>query len=417
VAVRDTRATSADEAVQDPRRSALARLVFDFRVVSLTVTFVSLIGAEGSKAPLVVGLLVAVIMSVVPLLMWERVGPLIARHPIFMAFDLLITMSILGVIGADSPFFFYTLGTALLSGVVYGWVGAAIASPFLVIAYLSGLSAQDLINYDFQWFQIIAGDPALYPLAAAAGAAVSRLLDRQIRTETLLRETSWSNAIERERSRIAREMHDSLAKTLYGIALQASALRRWVTKDPARAQEEAAVLAAAAEVAAREGRQLIFDLRADDLDAGLTEAFTNYVQRWSERSGVGCEYEVDIEDAVAPSVRWELFQILKEALDNVEQHAGAGSVRLRLSSSGNDLELVIHDDGKGCDRSNVRSKGDGHYGIVGMSERAERIGGSFTFESASGAGTKIIVRAPLETSDQRNVSLGEVSWQTTSSGS
>jgi signal transduction histidine kinase len=386
--------------------------VFDFRVVALTITFVSLFGSRNEMEVVLPGLLLAVVMSVIPLLFWHRLGPFVSRHPLFLAIDLLVSMGILSVIGTGSPFFYYTIGTALLSGVVYGWTGALVFSPFLVIAYLSGLSAQDWIERDLNAFQVVIGLPVLYPLAAGAGAAVRRLVDRLIKTEQDLREAAWSTAADRERSRIAREMHDSLAKTLHGIALQASALTRWVEKDPRRARGEARSLAAAAESAASQGRQLIYDLRADELDSDAGETLERYLERWGERLAITASFLNDVHVVLPPSVRWELFQILKESLNNVENHAHASAVSVLFRQSERELTMAIEDNGSGCAPGvPERRMGEGHFGLVGMKERAARLGGSLDFSSRESEGATVLVRIPFGGVDISQIAIEEAEWQ------
>jgi signal transduction histidine kinase len=411
VASGEGRAAGRSPVEEDPRLVALCRLVFDFRVVALTITFVSLLGSDNEMQVVLPGLLLAVVMSVVPLLLWHRLGAFVSRHPLFLAVDLLVSMGILSVIGAGSPFYYYTIGTALLSGVVYGWTGALVFSPFLVVAYLSGLSPQDWIESDLDPFQVLVGLPILYPLAAAAGAAVRRLVDRLISTEQELRDAAWSTAADRERSRIAREMHDSLAKTLHGIALAASALPRWVEKNPDRAAGEARALATAAETAATEGRQLIYDLRADELDSNIGEAFERYVYRWAERHGIDASFSRHLRDPVPPSVRWELFQILKESLTNIERHAHASSVWVLLRQSDTELTMAIEDNGRGCGPELPDRRGrEGHFGLVGMKERAARLGGSLEFASQEGEGVTVLVRIPLGAATISQIALEE-KWQ------
>ena len=161
------------------------------------------------------------------------------------------------------PFFYFTLCTALLGGLLYGPAGAAIFSLLLVAVYLWSLSVRagvDDIPYTFQTY---VGLPALYPLVAAAGAAARRLLDRQAEAEAELAEEQGRAAAEAERARLARDMHDSLAKTVSGIGFSALALSRRIERDPEGAADEARRLADDARQATRQAREIIVGLRQE----------------------------------------------------------------------------------------------------------------------------------------------------------
>src|ERR671930_2798841 len=84
-------------------------------------------------------IVVAAVASLVPLLRWDRVGPAIVRHPSYLAGELVLAALILVLTGVDSPFFFFTLGTALLGGLVYGYPGAALFSFMLIAGYAYAL--------------------------------------------------------------------------------------------------------------------------------------------------------------------------------------------------------------------------------------------------------------------------------------
>ena len=161
--------------------------------------------------------------------------------------------------------------------------------------------------------------PALYPLIAAAGAGLRGLLDRQAATESEL-------ASQSERARLARDMHDSLAKTVSGMGFAALALARHIERDPATAAAEAHKLADDARQATREAREIIVGLRAD---AGeqlpLTAALQAEARAWGEASGVQVALAVEEVGELHPVAERELEWIMREALRNVERHAGASA--------------------------------------------------------------------------------------------
>jgi signal transduction histidine kinase len=382
----------------DRRIAPLCRLIFNFRLIVLVITLGSLPQHRGELAPLVLALMVATLASFIPLKFWDRLGPTLVRHPAFLAVDLVLTMMILTVTGPESPFFYFTLGTALLSGVLYGWPGALVFSVMLLACYWLGYSVRESLGAaEAGDYQSLIGFPALYPICSAAGAGVRRLIDRQSEAEAGLAAASRTTAIERERARIAREMHDSLAKSIHGIGLQAAALTRWISRDPDRAEADARAISEAASTAARQARELIKELRSDSLEESLGAAACAYVEQWSDSSGVRALMDSHEVECPSPELRWELLSILKEALHNVERHAAAEKVRVALEEKDDVLVLAISDDGIGSDRiGNVTNlSGNGHFGLVGMFERAERVGGRLTVESSPGVGTTVTAVAPL----------------------
>jgi len=340
--------------------------------------------------------LLATAASFLPLLYWDRFSPMLLRHPAFLAGDLVLTMLILSVIGPDSPFFYFTLGTSLLSGVLYGAPGAAVFSVLLLATYGFGLAGGAQIGDGIEGFQLLVGYPALYPISAAAGAAVRRLIESQKAAEEALAASARAAAIERERARIAREMHDSLAKSIHGIGLQAAALKKWISGDPARAERDATVISEAAQRAAFEARGLIRDLRLDVPDSSLCDSITAVAGQWSEDSGIGLALDLGVVDCSCPERRWELLSILKEALHNIERHASAEMVRVTLSQRDGEIHLDVADDGRGFDPADLpRFQRAGHFGLTGMAERAERVGGHLDVRSGPANGAVVSVKVPL----------------------
>lgn len=377
--------------------ASVCRLILLLRLFSLLITVFSLPQASNRLLSLFIAVVAGGLASFVPLRWWDRLAPTLMRHPAYLAGDLVLGMGLLAVTGVDSPFFYFTLGTAALSGLLYRWPGAAVFSVLLLLAYWTALRAGPAEQVVLT---VVIGNPILYPLAAAAGAGLRRIIESHREMEAALVATSQRAAVEGERSRIARDMHDSLAKTMHGMSLSASALSAWVHKDPDRAAADAEALADAARKAAGETRSIIGDLRQDAPDVPLDEAIVSYVDEWSERTGVAATVQTGRVDSASPATRWELFCVLREALANVEQHAGAEAVVVTLAESGQDLVLEIEDDGVGFEARNEGSEaggpGGGHYGLVGMAERAERVGGSLTVRAVPWEGAMIAVTVPRQ---------------------
>lgn len=378
--------------------ASLSRLVLNFRLFAVLLTLVWLPESETDLSWLIAALVVAAAASFVPLLHWERLAPVVLRHPGLLAADLLLGVALLSLTGPDSPFFFFTLATALLAGVLYQFVGAVLFSALLLAGYVGAAAVHDAAGTLLPSFHTRIGLPVLYPLSAAAGAAVRGLLLRQRAVEAALTERTHAAVAAGERARLAREMHDSLAKTVQGIALSAAGLAAWIEHAPERAAHEAKALARAAERAATEARELIGDLRADRLDGSLAQAVRRWVQEWSADTGVCATIDVEEVDPLALTARHELFCVLKEGLRNVHQHAGAQRVQVRLHGREGEVLLTVADDGVGfrVDGGLDDLARAGHYGILGMHERAARVGGRLELWSEPGCGATVRVRVPFE---------------------
>ena len=385
----------------DPSVRSLVRLVLLFRLIALNVTIFELPGSPDQVPGVMAGLVVAAFASFLPLRYWDRwAGPLSTR-PVFLAADLMLNLTIYAYLGPASPFFLYTLGTPLLAGLLFRTTGAillgfAMLAGYYVLVVLSGNGLAELRAHEARDIQALVVLPALYPLAAAGGAAVRGLLDRQSVTQLALARAERRAAAGAERARVAREMHDSLGKTLYGIALAARGLSHRIEAEAPDAAAAARDLSASAQVAAEEARGLISDLRSDTLDRPLGDALDRYVREWSDRNGIAARLQADGVDLPHPGTRYELFCIVREALENVERHAGATQVQVLLRDVAPDVVLSVVDDGVGIGgEGDARSlQTNGHYGLIGMAERGERIGATVRIAGERGAGTTITVRLP-----------------------
>ena len=385
----------------DPSVRSLVRLVLLFRLIALNVTIFELPGSPDQVPGVMAGLVVAAFASFLPLRYWDRwAGPLSTR-PVFLAADLMLNLTIYAYLGPASPFFLYTLGTPLLAGLLFRTTGAillgfAMLAGYYVLVVLSGNGLAELRAHEARDIQALVVLPALYPLAAAGGAAVRGLLDRQAVTQLALASAERRAAAGAERARVAREMHDSLGKTLYGIALAARGLSHRIEAEAPGAAAAARDLSASAQIAAEEARGLISDLRSDTLDRPLGDALERYVGEWSQRNGIAAHLQADGVDLPHPGTRYELFCIVREALENVERHAGATRVQVLLRDMAPDVVLSVVDDGVGIGREgDARSlQTNGHYGLIGMAERGERIGATVRIAGQRGAGTTVTVRLP-----------------------
>ncbi|MFA9431662.1 sensor histidine kinase [Egicoccus sp. AB-alg2] len=381
----------ADRALRRALESVV-KLVLNARLFSLLLTLLWLPFSDPAGRGVVTGLLVLVLAtSALPLLRWDRLGGWILEHPAWLLVDLCAAVAVLGLVGLETPFVLWLLATALVSGILYGWRGALPMSAAIVAVYLAGA----MLGETRPTLVEVLGTPALVPVAAFGGAAVRELLLRQHAAGRALAESAMTEAAGSERTRLAREMHDTLAKTLHGIGLTATAVAELARQDPDAAVTTARTLAATAQRAAAEARALIGDLRVDDLDRPLPATLREATERWSRQTGVRVHLDTQPCAGLSPSARYELFCIVREALRNAHEHGQAREVRLSLRD-GELVELTIVDDGHGFrvpDHLDMLAD-EQHFGVIGMRERAEQVGGSLTVSSTPGHGTRVQARVP-----------------------
>lgn len=195
-------------------------------------------------------------------------------------------------------------------------------------------------------------------------------------------------AISRERNRVARDLHDTLAHTLSALIVQLEALRTLLVHDPAAAPGAVDDLTEQARQGLEESRRAILALRSGPVETmGLVGALRDTLRAFQARTGIQSHLtmagqEPDLTNGEAQT----LFRIAEEALSNVQRHAVAQRVDLRLASGTDRIDLVIQDDGVGFDLTTVNPE---HYGLTGMRERAALIGASLDIRSGPVGGTEV----------------------------
>jgi NarL family two-component system sensor histidine kinase YdfH len=214
-------------------------------------------------------------------------------------------------------------------------------------------------------------------LAESLESANAKLAAYAARIESL--------TLQNERQRMARELHDTLAQGVAGLVLQLEAVKAHLG---ANRIERAASIVEQAITRARstlaESRAAIDDLRAAPVS--LPEAIREKTGRFTQATGIPCELAISVEENQFPvETTNHALNILDEALENVTRHAQADQVDVKFSIQNQVFEMEIRDNGKGFD---VNQSTSGHYGLLGMGERARLAGGALTVESNEN-GTRI----------------------------
>ena len=205
-------------------------------------------------------------------------------------------------------------------------------------------------------------------------------------------------AMATERERLARELHDTLSQGLSGLVLQLDAAHAHLKRGSAERAEEILLDAInRAREALRESRRAISDLRTSTAEEqDLESRLLREVTRFTMTTGIPCDFEYNLPGEPAAASADHLLRIVSEGLSNIARHAQAEHARMSFSQAEQSLVVTIIDDGIGFDPAGEPPKG-GHFGIIGMRERARLMGGSLAITSAPGEGTRLRLEIPLET--------------------
>jgi len=201
--------------------------------------------------------------------------------------------------------------------------------------------------------------------------------------------------VEEERARIARDLHDSVAQTLYLLALKADMAAGQVSRNPDQVKTELTEIGQRGRQVIREIRRTIFALRPLDWSSdGFLPSLRRFVQDFAEqlnwRVSFGLEDDVSVPDHLQPTV----FRLVQESLNNVAKHAEAAKVWIELSqlNEASCLNLSIRDNGSGFDPTIISGSG---LGLQQMQKRIETLGGTFYLESQIGVGTTVSAQIPF----------------------
>ena len=293
----------------------------------------------------------------------------------------------------------------------YGVIGQVFVKP-------SPLPPSNIINQDL--FLYIFGFPVQVLRAVAAMAAAvfvtrflrsfeieiqkqlaalqsSRLEEAQrhdMQRGEMLRRTVAAQ--EAERQRIARELHDETGQALTAIGLGLRGIANMLHQDPDKAAHHLKQLESMVDISLNELQRLISDLRPSHLDdLGLPAALRWYASEVQKRVPLEINIEVVGKQATLSSgLKTTLFRLVQESLTNVIKHARASHVNILLFFRSYSISVSVEDDGCGFDMAKVGSSGRVSWGLLGMQERTNLVGGEFKLTSAPNRGTRIEVTIP-----------------------
>lgn len=238
--------------------------------------------------------------------------------------------------------------------------------------------------YERAWFRLLCG-----AMVVACAWAIYQLRLRQIRYRFAL--------VLEERARLAREIHDTLAQGFVGISSQLDAVAMCMPDETAPARTFLDLARRMARHSLTEARRSVMDLRASALEGqNLAAALESGTRMWTAGSGV--EVAVDISGtpgALPQEMEQHLLRIAQEAVANVLKHAAASKIWVKLHMEARKLYLGIKDNGHGFEETDAFASRGGHFGLLGMRERAERLGGELHLASHPGEGTEVEVKVPM----------------------
>ena len=284
-------------------------------------------------------------------------------------------------------------------------VRSVICTPILdsvgeVLGYFAIRNKKDAAGFS------LSDQDMLMALSPAASIAIQNALAYQQRlaNEAALKDSydqlralaaKLQTVRDEERTQIARELHDQLGQALTALKYDLAWLTRRLVNDDATLAQKAKAVFTQMDALIKTVRRIATELRPGMLDdLGLAASIEWQAREFQKRTGVRCEVSVPEQELqLAPAQSTALFRILQETLTNVVRHADAKHVKVKLEDANGSVTMRVHDDGRGirpAEVANTRS-----LGLLGMRERAELLGGSFSVRGFPGEGTTVTVSIPL----------------------
>jgi signal transduction histidine kinase len=209
-----------------------------------------------------------------------------------------------------------------------------------------------------------------------------------------------ARAVESERSRMSRDLHDGILQTLLSLNIQLDVLRHKFPWTPEQAGAELATLQKTVQLESEELRRMVTELRPLRVEsADMRELMAGFAERFRNESGLAVDLFIEDRDLRLPDrICRELFQIYRESLNNIKKHAKAGHVVVKLGQDEAKVSLVVDDNGQGFSFSGLYASEDLdrlRLGPISIKERTRSVGGTLTVESNPGHGARLTVEIPL----------------------
>jgi signal transduction histidine kinase len=282
-----------------------------------------------------------------------------------------------------------------VEAVLYGWrKGLALAAGAVALVALpAGLPAiHSALEIDVREGLGTAGIALWGASLLTSSVVIGRVSDRgRSRSHLAGPEADPVLAVEQERARISHDIHDGLTQSVAAALMETEILQSMVADSRPEVIDEVRRLRVIMGSALQESRSMIGNLRPPPLDPReFPETLTRLFEEFEDRCDVRLRWSVETDFALHTySMRICVYRVLQEALNNVEQHARATSVRVRVRESSGAVLLSVTDDGTGFDPSLLDSESESHYGVRGMKERVRHLGGLLDVISSPGGGATV----------------------------
>ena len=204
-------------------------------------------------------------------------------------------------------------------------------------------------------------------------------------------------AVLAERTRIAREIHDNLAQEMSGISVQLEVVARTMPPEAGTAMTHLDRARRQVRHGIAEARRYVWELRSPTLENNdLPTALAETARRLTHETSIQAQVEVNgTFRPLAQSIEDNLLRIGQEAMNNAVKHAQAQRIFVNLVFDARRVQLIVRDDGRGFDNQVAGNGRTGHFGLIGMRERAEQIGGTLSIQSTDGSGTEVVADVPI----------------------
>ena len=359
-------------------------------------------GAWGWREAALVAVVAVLILAYARAIIFAQRWP----HPTwFLALYFSFALALLGVAAWLNPIFVYIIG--MLFGQMF-----SILPPVLIAPAILGLLATIVLSANggrlptsLDWGDALSiGVQAalmlllyfyIYHVVRTSGERAGLVNELRAANEQLARAQAEQQelVVLRERERMARDLHDGLGHSLVALSVQLEAVQRLYPVDPARASAQIDDMKRLTRDSMAELRRTLDALRAPGLgNESLREALEGLCAALATRPGIEVSWVVGDEVDLPPAVAEAVWRVAQEALVNVERHAVATHARLVLESHPDAVVLTVSDDGRGLPPD--AETRPGHYGLRGMRERVEGLGGTLTL-SANGNGAVVSARLPV----------------------
>jgi signal transduction histidine kinase len=337
----------------------------------------------------------------------------------------------LALIDANFAYDFY-----IVLGIIFSRFASRLLLPLTTILVISILALGHAVTFPFSFDQLagVLGISLSFYTPAISAIVIQNMIDERFKRNRLLAELTQAHeelaeahqkladsaaqeqelAVLRERNRLAREMHDTLGHALVLVTVKLEVAQRLRERDPERSNQELEVTQTIVRESMNELRASIANLRSPALEhEPACRALSRAAREMAQRTGITVTYDLqpDIE-GLPEQVEETLWKVGQEAIANIEKHAHASNVLLSIRRCDSHVLLRLEDNGVGLPFDSCQHKADGrtvyaspegHYGLNGMVERIERVGGTFRLQPGAEHGVIVEVELPLVEAPARNI--------------